>query len=289
MRETQMKKIIAAAVAAAFVAPAFASDVTVSGDVEYFFISGNSGKTYSDSGDQDVVVSGSSDIGNGLTATASLELDGSDSDLNSDSSLTIAGSFGSVAVGDAVDTAIEAFDEKSDKAEQGGTSGDNAIGDTHTMLLKPAVGVEGLDLALSYSTTTASATSAKTITSYAAQYTMGGITVAYGVADKEETDAQQSSTGVGFAVGPISVGYEAIQNDGFVEDTDQTNVGVAYNYGQGNIFFETGEVDVSGTKTETTAYGISYKMGAVNLYVLNNEVDTTTDTEDTYVGVEYAF
>ena len=284
-----MKKIIAAAVAAAFVAPAFAADVTVSGDVEYFFISGNSGKTYSDSGDQDITVSGSSDIGNGLTATASLEVDGSDSDIASDSSLTIAGSFGSVAVGDAVDAAIEAFDEVSDKAEQGGTGGDNAVTNTHSVLLKPATGIEGLDLALSYGTTTATATSAKTITSYAAQYAMSGLTVAYGVADKEETDAQQSSTSVSFAVGPISVGYESIQNAAFTEDKDQTNVGLAYNYGQGNIFFESGEVDTSGTKVETTAYGISYQMGALNLYVLNNEVDTTTDTEDTYVGVEYAF
>jgi len=284
-----MKKIIAAAVAAAFVAPAFAADVTVSGDVEYFFVNGNSGKTYSDSGDQDVTVSGSSDIGNGLTATASLEIDGSDSDIASDSSLTIAGAFGSVAVGDATDAAIEAFDEKSDKAEQGGTSGDNAVANTHSILVKPATGVDGLELALSYGTTTAAAASAKTITSYAAQYTMGGVTVAYGVADKDETDAQQSSTSVSFAVGPISVGFDSIQNDGFVEDTDQTNVGVAYNYGQGNVFFESGEVDVSGTKTETTAYGISYQLGALNLYVLNNEVDASSDTEDTYVGVEYAF
>jgi hypothetical protein len=288
MRETQMKKIIAAAIAAAFVAPDFA-EVTVSGDVEYFFVNGNSGKTYSDSGDQDIVVSGSSDIGNGLTATASLEVDGSDADIASDSSLTISGAFGSVAVGDATDTAIEMFDEKSDKAEQGGTSGDNALADTHTVSFRPATGVEGLDVGLSYSTTTAAAASAKTITSYAAQYTMGGVTVAYGVADKDETDAQQSSTSVSFAVGPISVGFDSIQNDGFVEDTDQTNVGVAYNYGQGNVFFESGEVDVSGTKTETTAYGISYKMGALNLYVLNNEVDASSDTEDTYVGVEYAF
>jgi hypothetical protein len=288
MRETQMKKIIAAAIAAAFVAPAFA-DVTVSGDVEYFFVNGNSGKTYSDSGDQDITVSGSSDIGNGLTATASLEVDGSDSDIASDSSLTISGAFGSVAVGDATDAAIEAFDEKSDKAEQGGTSGDNAVTNTHSILLKPATGIEGLDLALSYGTTTAAAASAKTVTSYAAQYTMAGLTVAYGVADKEETDAQQSSTSVSFAVGPISVGYDSVQNAAFTEDKDQTNVGLAYNYGQGNIFFESGEVDTSGTKVETTAYGISYQMGALNLYVLNNEVDTTTDTEDTYVGVEYAF
>jgi hypothetical protein len=289
MRESQMKKIIAAAVAAAFVAPAFAADVTVSGDVEYYFINGNSGKTYSDSGDQDIVVSGSSDIGNGLTATASLEVDGSDSDIASDSELTIAGSFGSVTVGDATAAAIEVFDEKSDKAEQGGTSGENTVSNTHSVLVKPNLGIENLEVALSYGTTTAAAASAKVVTSYAAQYTVGGLTFAYGTADKDETDAQQSSTSVAVAFGPISVGFDQIENVDFTEDKDQTNVGVAYNYGQGNVFFETGEVDTSGAKVEKTAYGVSYQMGSLNLYVLNNDVDDTTDTQDTYVGVEYSF
>jgi hypothetical protein len=286
MRESQMKKIIAAAVAAAFVAPAFAADVTVSGDVEYYFINGNSGKTYSDSGDQDVTVSGSEELGNGMTVTASLEIDGSDSDIASDSSLTISGDFGSIAVGDAVDSAALIFDEKSDKAEQGGTGGSAAITTTHAVLFQPNTGIENLSLALSYGTTTAAAASAKTITSYAVQYSVAGVTAAYGVADKDGTDAQQSVTSVSFGVGPISVGFDSITNDNFVEDTDQSNVGVAYAYGQGNVFYETGETDVSGTKTETTAYGVSYKLGAVNFYVLNNE---TATTEDTYVGVEYAF
>jgi hypothetical protein len=286
MRESQMKKIIAAAVAAAFVAPAFAADVTVSGDVEYFFINGNSGKTYSDSGDQDVTVAGSEDLGNGMTVTASLEIDGSDSDIASDSSLTISGAFGSIAVGDAVDSAALVFDEKSDKSEQGGTGGAAAITTTHAVLFQPNTGIENLSVAVSYGTTTATATSAKTITSYAVQYSVGGVTAAYGVADKDGTDAQQSVTSVSFGVGPISVGFDSITNDNFVEDTDQSNVGVAYAYGQGNVFYETGETDVSGTKTETTAYGVSYKLGAVNFYVLNNE---TATTEDTYVGVEYAF
>lgn len=281
-----MKKIIAAAVAAAFVAPAFAADVTVSGDVEYYFINGNSGKTYSDSGDQDVTVAGSEELGNGMTVTASLEIDGSDSDIASDSSLTISGDFGSIAVGDAVDSAALVFDEKSDKAEQGGTGGGAAITTTHAVLFQPNTGIENLSLALSYGTTTAAAASAKTITSYAVQYSVAGVTAAYGVADKDGTDAQQSVTSVSFGVGPISVGFDSITNDNFVEDTDQSNVGVAYAYGQGNVFYETGETDVSGTKTETTAYGVSYKLGAVNFYVLNNE---TATTEDTYVGVEYAF
>ena len=47
-----MKKIIAAAVATAFVAPALAADVTISGDVEYTMATQGSGTT-GNTGDAD--------------------------------------------------------------------------------------------------------------------------------------------------------------------------------------------------------------------------------------------
>jgi hypothetical protein len=288
MRESQMKKIIAAAVAAAFVLPAYAADVTVSGDVEYYFVKGNSGKAYGTSGDQDVTVSGSEDLGNGMTVTAALELDGSDTAVVSDSSLTIAGDFGSIAVGDAVDAAILTVDEASDKAEQGGTGGAATAATNYNVLITPNTGVENLTVAASWGTTTATAASAKVVTSLAATYTIGGVTLGYGTASKDDAATDTSVVSAKFGVGPISVGYDAISNVDFTEAKDQTNVGVAYAYGQGNVFYESGEVDTSGTKVKKTAYGVSYKLGAVNFYVLNND-SSTAGTEDTYVGVEYAF
>jgi hypothetical protein len=288
MRESQMKKIIAAAVAAAFVLPAYAADVTVSGDVEYYFVKGNSGKAYGKAGDQDVTVSGSEDLGNGMTVTAALELDGTDTAVVSDSSLTIAGDFGSIAVGDAVDAAILTVDEASDKAEQGGTGGAATAATNYNVLITPNTGVENLTVAASWGTTTEAAASAKVVTSLAATYTIGGVKLGYGTASKDDAATDTSVTSVSFGVGPISVGYDAISNVDFTEAKDQTNVGVAYAYGQGNVFYESGEVDTSGTKVKTTAYGVSYKLGAVNFYVLNND-SSTAGTEDTYVGVEYAF
>ena len=287
-----MKKIIALAVASAFAVPAFAADVSVSGDVEYMYINKDAGSAF-DSGDQDIVVSASEDLGNGLTVTYANELDGDsdDSGIQSDSSLTITGANFSVQIGDATDTAVEAFDEKSDKSEQGGTSGDTSVSTEHSVLVKltPA---DGVTVAVSTGTVNDAADATSyTVNSYAIEFGVMGATIAYGVADNENSAKDVSTLSVSYAAGPISIGYESISNKAYVDKDDQTNLGVAYAYGNGNLFVESGELkdDSASTKTETTAVGASYKLGAVNLYALRNSVKTTSTDHQTYIGVEYAF
>jgi hypothetical protein len=292
MRESQMKKIIALAVASAFAVPAFAADVSVSGDVEYMYIDKDAGSAF-DSGDQDIVVSASEDLGNGLTVTYANELDGDSDDtgIQSDSSLTITGANFSVQIGDATDTAVEAFDEKSDKSEQGGTSGDTNISTEHSVLVK-LTPTDGVTVAVSTGTVNDTADSSSyTVNSYAIEFGVMGATIAYGVADNENSAKDVSTLSVSYAAGPISVGYESISNKAYVDKDDQTNLGVAYAYGNGNLFVESGELkdDDAGTKTETSAVGASYKLGAVNLYALRNSVKTTSTDHQTYIGVEYAF
>ena len=287
-----MKKIIALAVASAFAVPAFAADVSVSGDVEYMYINKDAGSAF-DSGDQDIVVSASEDLGNGLTVTYANELDGDSDDtgIQSDSSLTITGANFSVQIGDATDTAVEAFDEKSDKSEQGGTSGDTGVSTEHSVLVKltPA---DGVTVAVSTGTVNDAADATSyTVNSYAIEFGVMGATIAYGVADNENSAKDVSTLSVSYAAGPISIGYESISNKAYVDKDDQTNLGVAYAYGNGNLFVESGELkdDSASTKTETTAVGASYKLGAVNLYALRNSVKTTSTDHQTYIGVEYAF
>jgi hypothetical protein len=287
-----MKKIIALAVASAFAVPAFAADVSVSGDVEYMYIDKDAGSAF-DSGDQDIVVSASEDLGNGLTVTYANELDGDSDDtgIQSDSSLTITGANFSVQIGDATDTAVEAFDEKSDKSEQGGTSGDTNISTEHSVLVK-LTPTDGVTVAVSTGTVNDTADSSSyTVNSYAIEFGVMGATIAYGVADNENSAKDVSTLSVSYAAGPISVGYESISNKAYVDKDDQTNLGVAYAYGNGNLFVESGELkdDDAGTKTETSAVGASYKLGAVNLYALRNSVKTTSTDHQTYIGVEYAF
>jgi hypothetical protein len=293
MRESQMKKIIALAVASAFAVPAFAADVTISGDVEYMYVDKNAGSAF-DSGDQDIIVTASEDLGNGLSVTYANELDGDSDDtgIQSDSSLTITGANFSVQVGDATDTAVEAFDEVSDKAEQGGTSGDSSVSTEHSLLVK-VMPADGVTVAVSTGTVNDAADETSyAVNSYAVQFSVMGATIAYGIADHENEDKNLSTLSVSYAAGPISIGYESISNKAYVDKDDQTNVGVSYAYGNGNLFVEAGELkdDDASTKTETTAYGASYKLGAVNLYALRNDTKAGTTTDDqTYVGVEYAF
>ena len=290
-----MKKIIALAVASAFAVPAFAADVSVSGDVEYMYVDQDSGSAFN-SGDQDVVVSASEDLGNGLSVSASLEIDGDSDDaaaagMSSDSSLTISGDGFSVQIGDATDTAVEAFDEVSDMAEQGGTSGDSGVATEHSVLLQ-VMPADNVTLAISTGTEDDSLTATSVVVnSYAVQFGVMGATIAYGIADAEDEAKDLSTLSISYAAGPVSIGYESISNVGYVDQDDQTNLGIAYGYGMGNLFVESGELkdESAGTKTETTAVGASYAMGAVNLYALRNSVKTTSTDHQTMVGVEYAF
>ena len=288
-----MKKIIALAVASAFVAPAFAADVTVSGDVEYVYTFADAGEAMS-SGDQDVVVTGSEELSNGMTVSASLEIDGSDTNADSDSSLTINTGIMTISVGDAVDMAALQIDEKSDKAEKGGTGGDlvsTATGANHNILLtfNPT---ESLTVMVSRGTTTNAVASSANIDSYAVQYSTMGATVGYAIASEEGQAEDATVLSMGYSMGPISVGYESMENLASVANDDASNVGVSYAMGSATLFVETGDVETAAAgKTETTAYGASYAMGNLNTYVVLNTVKTsaTADDDQTIVGVEYKF
>ena len=69
-----MKKIIALAVASAFVAPAFAAEITVSGDVEYTMTQ-KGGKTYGGVGDADFKITATEDMSNGYSVMAYIDFD----------------------------------------------------------------------------------------------------------------------------------------------------------------------------------------------------------------------
>jgi len=253
-----MKKIIATAVAAAFVAPVYAADVTLSGDVEYWWNDAAAGSSF-DSGDQDITVTGSETLSNGWSVTASLEVDAVEGDtaINSDSSLTIDTGVFKVAIGDAVDPAYLHFDEKSDVAEQGGEGGAGATETAalHTLALSMSP-AEGVSVAVSTSSTDDDADAdTLTITSYAAQYANSGFTLGYGVADQSDQATDVATLSLSYTSGPFYIGYDKTSDDGNVEGDDKTNWGVRYAYGAGNVFYETGEDKSSGgtASEETTA------------------------------------
>jgi hypothetical protein len=302
MRESQMKKIIAAAVATAFVAPTFAADVTLSGDVEYV-LSNADGVTSGDIGDRDFNITATEEY-NGMTITAALDwelapLPDHDSenadDIRPASALSIAGSFGTLSVGDDVGSAVGSFDEITDKSEKGGdiddaggTLAQKNIGIKYAL----PTGIAGLNVHVGYEVggsddADSATTTDEDSTSAAIQYTMGSVTAFYGLDDGDDADTV-TAYGIAYANGPIYVAYEAIDGLDGAKADEMTAIAVSYNYGNGALTYEAGEKTVSGTKTEKNAVSASYKIGPVNTYV--SSADTGTDTDaTTYVGVEYAF
>ena len=120
-----MKKIIAAAVTAAFVAPAFAADVTLSGSQEFNY-QDNNGTTTAEI-DGTVAVGASTQTANGLDVSAVIKYDDAGA-ADGGASLSIAsGDMGKVSLGD-VSGAVDAIDDINDWGYEGttGVGGDDA-------------------------------------------------------------------------------------------------------------------------------------------------------------------
>jgi len=284
-----MKKIIAAAVATAFVAPAFAADVTLSGDMEYTFTKYESDGTAASIGDTDIKVTATEEV-NGVSISAYVELEKG----TSVGQITFAGDFGTLKVGDDTANAATAIDEVAGVAEF--ELGDSATGASTTaattVLYTLPTLVDGLALHVSYGaaagTNNTVDTDEENVSAYSATYTIGNVTVGYGSIDDSAKTFDMNVMNAKFSTGPITIAYEVSENDGGTLNTDVSGLGFVYNYGQGNVFVEAQTTDTNGVETNDTGVGVSYKLGAVNLYIQSNSGDTVADNGK-FVGVEYAF
>jgi len=306
-----MKKIIALAVAGAFVAPVMAAEVTLSGDVEFAFKSQGDNMDFVN-GDRDFKIVAAEEI-NGLSVTATLDIeDGDMAAGNPDTDLKLAGSFGYVEIGHG-GSASGKFDEVADVAEAGaGKTLDDGYSEDGYILFSPNLGVDGLSVAVSYgvdnstaantagtiaatgtptagvsyAASTAAANSTESV-GYAISYEIAGIKLAHGSEKPEGAAVRTSVTSVSGSFGPVYVGYEILTNNEQDAAEDWTNIGATYDYGMGKLFVERNAQDNGAT---TTAYGASYKVGStLNTYVSFEDSDDATVDTATYVGVEYAF
>jgi len=245
-----MKKIIAAAVAAAFVAPAFAAEVTLSGAQEFAYTDAN-GAT-STAIDGNFTVGASTETANGLSVSADIIID-NEGNEDGGTSLTIAGPFGSVDLGD-TSSAADSVDDRTDYDKVlglGTTAGDAGIGWTLPSM------VPGLK-----------------------------VYVSHGADTDEETDSE-AHTGVAlsYATGPVSVGWAENNND---DGTKITYVGGTATFGGVALSIE--RMDDDATDTEQAAMGVKYGMGDITVYAANMEtqIANTVDADETAVGVQYS-
>ena len=286
-----MKKIIALAVAGAFVAPAFAADVTVTGESEMTYVT-TSGSTDAATNADNVVVVTASDEIDGVSISTSIVLDQDavyDASTSGDgSSLTIGANGITLAMGD-VAGAMDAVGDYTDISPAHG--GFDADGDDHSFLLTlPAMG--GVQAYLSMSPTTGFDGSTADSTGYGAKVGVGAGEVYFG--GQEDADSKWQAYGVKYSMGNIYVAYERGSDDaGTAADIKYTGFAAKYTMGDLVAGFEMQETktDGSAASVDETITFLEYNLGSsVDIYIAREDnADATGTADQTTVGVEYAF
>jgi hypothetical protein len=295
MRESQMKKIIALAVAGAFVAPAFAADVTLTGEVEYTLSSSDGVNDY-DTSQADLLITATETLDNGMTVSAYISPEAANGSAdNTDTLLTLTGSFGELTVGDDGDYGYNAFDNKTDVASSGGDfsidSGNaNTIGG---LQFKPNLGIEGLSVAIGYA---AGDAAGEEESGFGIQYAAGGFAVSYGKADVDGDDTDASHVSLSYSSGPFYVAYDNYETQGGTDGDATTAVAGTYTMGDIKFFVERATIqDATNMDVNDTIYGLEYGVGPLDLYIVQITDQTAssatayTEADTTRVGVEYQF
>ena len=284
-----MKKIIAAAVAAAFVAPAFAADITISGDQEFTWQDSNGASTTALDGDFNIKAS--TETANGLSVSADINV-AEDAADDGSASLTIAGPFGKIDAGD-TSSALDAVDDVTDWGYvlTNGTPNEDAA----ILWTLPSV-MDGLTLYASFSgETNYAANSSSTATTesngFAAKYSAGDLSIRMGVNDNKDS-TEQNYVAVTYSMAGIGLAAEqftATSASGV--DTDTDSVSLTYSTGDITLAVETQEESSAGaTSADITTMGIHYSLGGgVTAFVENTDDEQDATAETTAFGVAFKF
>jgi outer membrane protein OmpU len=320
------KKIGMTALAASLVSTsAFAGELTATGSASltvegYSGTQLNSDTAYSMA--DSVILSGSTELDNGMTVTMSFELDGDAESTTSaydNNSLTVAsdalgtlkfhahggdsatGAIDATAAGDIFDN----FDGASNGLTVVGVAdGSAALGNNGFHYTLPSM-VDGLGVTASLNTEGDTGNNAL---GFAATYSgVDGLSVSLGVSDIETgasgTSGDQTVMKASYAYGPVTVAYSSNEIDlgTATSDKETTSWGVSYtvseaisvSYGQ-----ETIEVNTSASSVDAEYEGISvaYTSGGMTISVASQEatnIDNTVDDDNDYdywsLGLAFAF
>jgi hypothetical protein len=293
MRESQMKKIIAAAVATAFVAPVMAADVAISGSMIYSMsdVETTSGTTKSLQDDSSFNIVATHELPNGITVKADFDIDEDGDD--GDSGLTLSGAFGSLKIGSA-SGAIDNIDDIGEWAYFAG--GNTEVGGNAAVLYTLPSFAEGLRVFISHSPADGGTNNATHVASdvngVGASFSVAGLT--FGLAQEDVVDATNSMFNVAYSTGPLKVTYERSESDlagGVTDDFDQTVVSASYTMGNTTfrVFNDNKEIN-NATDHDETGYGIHYAVGGgLTAFVEIADDAETTSSNESHVGVAFKF
>jgi len=319
-----MKKIIALAVASAFVAPAMAADISVSGGLTYAYIQSDKSGTGDilTADDNQVVFTATSETSNGYSVSGKFTVvdDATGETDHQGTALTISGPFGTLGLGDN-SGALDATGDYTDMAYWFG--GYNMDGNDMAIAYTLPTVVEGLTIRASMSPEgdnyivggESSADVAGTdegleATAVSVTYSVGDISVYYG---EEEVDraAGQTTTnksyGIKYSAGAITVAAEsgstdnsaAVTNSDIADGDDVEYKGLAATYQMGDITLayemqQMEEKNVAAQRwIDENTFSVSTDLGgglsAGVATTSNDSTDSDKKFDRTAVVVKYAF
>jgi predicted porin len=264
------KTLIAAGIAAVVAAPAAFADVSISGQVKYT-MTDNDTKEWDPSFDNALTFKASEDLGNGLTAfaTMAIEMDGSsknaDGDLsNKDAIVGIKGSFGTVMAG-----RMETLTEGKIMSKMDDGSGGN---------------VEVSSNASSSTRYQAVAYVSPTINGFHAA--VAGVQGVDGNGDSTFNDGmfQHMDYALFYDNGPLSVFASKEDIDGG-SASDSTTFGASYSMGDLKGTFLTIDND---TNDRDNMYRLDYKMGNNSILIAHLD-DDTANSDITSIKLTHSF
>ena len=281
-----MKKIIAAAVASAFIAPAFAADVTVSGSQEWNY-QDNNGTTTSEL-DGTMAIGASTETANGLGVSAAIKLDEAGS-ADGGTNLAVSGDFGKISLGD-VSGAVDAVDDINDWGFEATTG----VGGDDAMLLWALPSIAP-NLSVYFSAGTDSSEGGgqdgTNHTGVSFRYAAGPAKISFG---QQETDggAEERVASISVSMQGLTAGYELFTATTAASvDTDTTSVGATYAMGDVTFAIENNTTESgSTTSADLTAIGVHYSLGGgVTLFAEQKDDAKDTTAETTYLGASFKF
>jgi hypothetical protein len=284
-----MKKIIAAAVAAAFVAPAYAADVTVGGEVEFQYVTATGAQDSASTADSVVSVTASDEVdGVSISATVVMDQDVGDNTLGDAASLSLGFGGATLRLGDTAG-GMDSVGDYTDRAPAYGGFG--LDGSDHSIALA-LPSMMGLSITASMSPQ-GGATDGSTAdeTGVGVAYSFPNGQVYYG-SEEQADGSTHDAVGVRYSMNGIYVAYEkGNDNDGANDDIAVTGFALTYTMGDLVVGMENQEVKTDGADatTDDTVVFAEYNMGPVDLYVSQRTADGTAGADGTTVGVEYAF
>ncbi len=286
-----MKKLVALAVAGAFIAPVYAADISVSGEVEFTYTTTTGADPVMASAENAITVTATEEI-NGIAVTAAVVMDeDANYDGGSGDGGTLSLKFASgltLGLGDQAG-AMDSVGDYSDVSPVLG-SFSNDGGDHGIKLTLPSF--NGVTAYLSHSPKTSSDGTTADVTSYAVKYNFGSGEVYYGAEQLAAEDL--NAYGVKYTISGITLAYEVgHESNGTAADQKETGLSVTYKMGDILLGAEKQTSRVDGATADSnndTVLFAEYNLGsAVDIYVATSSSALSAGTDSTAVGIEYAF